>query len=121
MKSQCELHPIIGDFPTGFTHGAMFGAVFVQDRIRVVDVDQDLATLGVLRILLHQSSRTGNRQVADLASCFLATTCLKQLVVAPKGAVDEYEVAGFGPLLPFGVATGQSRRNEDAFPGVLES
>src|SRR5437879_3881510 len=99
----------------------MFGAVFVKDGIRVVDVDQDLATFGVLRILLHQSSRTGNRKVPDLTSCFLAAARLKQLVVTPKGAVEEYEVAGFSPLFPLGIAPRESRRNENLFPGVLES
>ena len=41
--SQFEFHSIIGDFPAGITHGAVFGAVFIQDRIGVVDVNEDAA------------------------------------------------------------------------------
>ena len=58
--------------------------------------------------------------MADLPSCFLATACLEQLVVAPERAVDQHQVARFGPPLPFGVATGQRRRDEDALPSELE-
>ena len=40
-----ELHAIVSDFEAGIQDGAMFGTVFVEDGIGVVDVDQDAAAL----------------------------------------------------------------------------
>src|SRR5260370_20915011 len=59
--------------------------------------------------------------MVDLMGCFLAAASLQQFVVGPEGAIDEYEVTGFNPLLPFGIAARQRWCNEHAFPSVLES
>src|ERR1700753_618479 len=41
--SQFELHAVVGDFEAGIDDGAMFGSALVEDRVGVVDVNQDAA------------------------------------------------------------------------------
>ena len=119
-SSQFELHAIVGDFKAGIQHGAMFGAVLIEDGVGVIDVDQNAAAAGVAGELLEQARCTGERKMADVASGFVAAAGAAELVVAPKGAIDKNDVGGCGELDPFGVAAGQRRRDEEALAAMLE-
>ena len=54
----------------------MFRAVFIEDGIGVVDVNQNFSATGAFRELLEQTVSTGQRQMADFASCSFATAGL---------------------------------------------
>ena len=50
-KSQFKLHPIISNFPARVSHFAVFGTLFIEDRIRVIHVNQNpLPSLYLSRI-----------------------------------------------------------------------
>ena len=46
-ESQLELHAIVGDFEAGIQDGAMLGGALVEDRVGVIDVDQDAAAMRI--------------------------------------------------------------------------
>ena len=56
--SELEVHAIVGDFEAGIQYLAMFVAVFVEDGVGVVHVDQDAAALGALWKLLQEAAWT---------------------------------------------------------------
>src|SRR5689334_21713698 len=91
-----ELHAIVGDFEAGIQHGAVLGAFFVKDGIRVVDVNQDFAALCFRGELLEQALRARERQMADFARRFFAAARAHQFIVAPERAIYESRVGGFG-------------------------
>src|SRR5271156_3421912 len=59
--------------------------------------------------------------MAKFAGGFLAASGADQFGVAPEGAVDEYDIAGGGPVFPAGVAIGQRRRDKQTFPAMIEN
>src|SRR5271169_6518954 len=101
MGSQVELHPIIGDFPTGITHGAKFGALFVQYGIGVVEVDEDALGFSETKRPLKQAALTPERKMPHIASCFSAALGGHEFVVLPECAIKESEVAFVHGALPF--------------------
>src|ERR1700719_541878 len=78
----------------------MLRAVLVENRIGIVDMDQNFASLDVLGVLLQHSARSGERHVTDLASGLLAAAGFNQFVVAPESSVDKGRVAIFDPGTP---------------------
>src|SRR5439155_25774178 len=92
MESQVELHPIIGDFPSGFTHRAVFWALFVQYRIRIDDVNEDTLGLPEAERQPEHAALTPERKLPHIARRFAATLGLNQLVVFPECAVEESQI-----------------------------
>src|SRR6202022_4370633 len=78
----------------------MLRAVFVEDRIGIVDMDQNFASLDVLGVLLEHSAGSGERHVTDLASGLLAAPGFNQFIIAPESSVDKGRVAIFDPGTP---------------------
>src|SRR5438876_119728 len=70
MGSQLELHPIIGDFPPGFTHSAILRALFIQHRIGIVDVDDDPLSLSETKRPLQQATLAPERKVSHRTGGF---------------------------------------------------
>src|SRR5215472_7119428 len=114
-----ELHAIVGDFEAGIQHDAMFGAFFVKDGIRIVDVNQNFAALGFGGKLFEQAVRARERQVADLARGFLGATGAHQFVVAPERSVKESRVSRLGCRLPHRRRTRKRRSKEETFFALL--
>ncbi len=71
----------------------MFGTRFVQDRIRVVEVDEQLAPSDSFSINIFQQAQTLlYRNVSHLVRGLTAALNALQFVVAPKGAVEQEHV-----------------------------
>ena len=85
----------------------MLGAVFIEDGIGAVDVDEDFAAESFFWILIQQTAGPGDGKVSDLASGFFAATGLDEFVVTPKSAINQNEVAGFHPGFPFAIVAGE--------------
>src|SRR5438270_1498279 len=91
--SQVELHPIIGDFPSGFTHRAVFCALFVQYRIRIVDVNEDALGFSKTEGQLQHATFARERKMAHIACGFEAPLGLIQLIVFSEREVEQSQVA----------------------------
>src|SRR5437762_8787796 len=89
MESQVKLHPIIGDFPSGFTHRAVFCALFVQYRIRIVDVNEDALGFSKAEGQPEHTALAPERKMPHIARSLAATLGFNQLVVFPECAVEE--------------------------------
>src|SRR5712692_10892567 len=92
-KSQVELHPIIGDFPTGFTHGAMFGTVFIQHRVRIVDVGDDPLGLSETKWPLQHAALAPEGKMSHIARRPSAALSGDEFVVLPKSAIKKGQIA----------------------------
>ncbi len=113
--------PSIGDFEAGIDDGAMFGSALVEDRIGVVDVNQDAAALRIAREEFEQAVFAGEREMAHVARFLFAAAGLDEFVVAPEGAVEESDAAGGGGFGPVLIAAGDRWRDEDAFSFAFEN
>src|SRR5260370_6706192 len=100
MGSQFELHPIIGDFPSGFTHGEMFGTLFVQHRVCIVDVDENALGLSQTKWPLQHAAFAPEGKVTHVASRSAAALVGYEFVVLPEGAVEEGQIAFLCGALP---------------------
>ena len=69
--------------------GAMFGSALVEDRIRVVDVDQDTAALRIAREEFQQAVFTREREMAHVARLLFAAAGFDEFVIAPESAVEK--------------------------------
>src|SRR4249920_1151009 len=98
----------------------MFGGVFVEDGVSVVDVEQDFPTASVGRELREKAIRTRERDMTNFGSGFLAAASLLHFVAGPEGAVDQNEISGSGGLWPFGASARKGRSDEDFFSGLFE-
>lgn len=98
----------------------MLGARFVEDGVRVVDVEEDLAADGVGGELGEQTVGAGEREMAEPASGFVAAPGGAEFVVGPEGAVDQNGVGTRGELGPFAGAAGQSWSDENLFAVLFE-
>src|ERR1700730_18585311 len=97
-KLQLEFHPIIRNFPACVSHFAVLGTLFVEYRIRVIDVNQDpTASLRGVK-LLKQATWTGKRQVPNFAGRLRPNACGNQFVVTPKRSVEQAEIARASPI-----------------------
>src|SRR5579862_1467788 len=88
-----EFHSIIGDFPAGITDDARFLALVIQYRIRIVDVYEDAARLAGSKWMAEQPAVAPQREVPHLARGFASFLYGVQLVVSPKRAIQNREVA----------------------------
>src|SRR5260370_21160388 len=93
MGSQFELHPIIGDFPSGFTHGEMFGTLFVQHRVCIVDVDENALGLTETKRPLQHAAFAPKRKMTHVASRSSAARRGNEVVGLPEGAVERGYIA----------------------------
>jgi hypothetical protein len=100
MGSQVELHPIIGDFPTGFTHGAMLWTLFVQHRVRIVYVDDDALGFSETKRPLKHAALAPERKMTHIAGRSAAALGLDQLIILPEGAVEKSQVTFINGVLP---------------------
>src|SRR6266851_889360 len=107
-KLHVEAHPIIRNFPACVSHFAAFRAVFVQDRICVVYVNQDPPTRLCKITLREQTIRCGKRNVPNFASRLRPHSCGNQFVLVPECSVKKAKVARSRPVLPFLGASGKS-------------
>src|ERR1700674_1878083 len=80
-KLQVELDAIIRNFPARVSHFTVFGALFIQDRIRVVDVNQDPPALFCRVKLLEQTILSGKRNVPNFARRLRPNPCGNQFVL----------------------------------------
>src|SRR5438128_11293343 len=112
MKSQVELHPISGSLHTDFTHRAMFWALFVQYRIRIVDVNEDTLGLPEAERQPEHAALTPERKMPHIARSFAATLGLNQLVVFPECAVEESQITLIHGVLGAFAQAGAARRVE---------
>src|SRR5580698_8611474 len=118
--SKFELHAVEGDFEAGVNDGAMFGSALVEDRIRVVDVNQDTAALRIAREEFEEAVFTREREMAHVARLLFAAAGFDEFVIAPKSAIEEGDAARGGGFRPVLIAAGDRRRDEDAFSLLFE-
>lgn len=98
----------------------MLGTCFVENRIGVVDVDEDFAADGISWELGQQAVRTGEREMAEFSSGFGGAAGRKEFVVRPEGAVDENGVRARGKFDPLARAARQAGSDEDLFVVLFE-
>src|SRR5438876_1591839 len=90
--SQVELHPIIGDFPSGFTHRAVFCALFVRYRNHSDDMNEDTLGLPEAERQPEHATLAPERKMPHIARSLAATLGFNQLVVFPECAVEETQI-----------------------------
>src|SRR5579864_1260583 len=100
LNLKFDLHSIIRNFPARVSHFPILRAFFVEDRIRVVDVNQDFAGVFGSAKFFEQAAGSGKRQVANFAGGLRACARRNQFVLAPERSVEETEVARSSPFLP---------------------
>src|SRR6266480_1767165 len=100
MGSQVELHPSIGDFPSGFTHSAILRALFIQHRVGIVDVDDNPLSLSETKRPLQQAALAPERKMSHIACRSAAALGLDQLIIFPEGAVEKSQVTFIDGALP---------------------
>src|SRR5467141_4326277 len=115
MGSQVELHPIIGDFPTGFTHGAMLWTLFVQHRVRIVYVDDDALGLSETERPFQHAALARERKMSHIACRSAAALGLDQLIIFPDGAVEKSQVTFIDGALPVFSDSGDAGGVEKSF------
>ena len=98
------------------------GRVLEQDRVGVVDVDERLARSLQSRKRLERPARARQRDVSHVARASLRDAEPGELVVAPEGPVDEYQIARGEPAEHAIVQTGETGNVGDdaATYGVTE-
>ncbi|EAA20316.1 hypothetical protein, partial [Plasmodium yoelii yoelii] len=83
------------NFDPGFAQGTILWRIFIQNRVGVVDVDQDLASIRQGVQDFQHAARTGLRQVAHLTCKLVADAGVTHFVFAPESSVDQEAVRGF--------------------------
>src|ERR1700731_2918813 len=101
IKLQLEFHPIIRNFPACVSHFAVFGTLFIEYRIGVVDMDQDPPTSLRGVALLKQATRPGKRQVPNFPGRLRPDARGNQFVLSPERSVDQTKIARSHPVFPF--------------------
>src|ERR1700740_3393609 len=92
-RLEFDLHSIIRNFPACVSHFPVLGTVFIEDRIRIVDVKQDAPPTLRRPKFLEQAAGTGKRNMPDFARRFRANACGNQFVVTPERSVEQTNVA----------------------------
>src|SRR3984957_8048070 len=93
--SQFDLHAIVGDLDAGGAELRALGPGLIEDRIGVVDVDQDAArTLGQACELLGHAAGAALRQVPQIAGTLVRHADADHLIVTPEGTVHQNAIAG---------------------------
>src|SRR4029077_12899263 len=88
-KLKVDLHPIIRNFPPCVSHFAVLRALFVQDRIRVVDVNKDPPATACTVEFLKQTASSRQRDMANFPRRFRPNAGRSQFVLRPECAVDQ--------------------------------
>lgn len=120
-RSQGELRAVSGDFKAGVADGAMFGGVFVEDGIGVVDVNEDFAGVGVGGELSEQAVASGEGDVAHFAGGFVSAAGFEEFIIGPECSVKKGNVAGSRGLKPLAGDFGDGRSEEEGFTALLEA
>src|ERR1700739_2891676 len=98
----------------------MFGRILVEDRIRVVDVDEDFAARCVGGELREQAVGAGEREVSDFKGGPVGSASAGKFFVGPKCSVNQSDISGGSDFLPCVVFAGKGSGNEDFFAILLE-
>src|SRR6266576_2178768 len=109
IGSQLELHPIIGDFPPGFTHSAILRALFIQHRVGIVNVDDNPLSLSETKRPLQQAMLAPERKMSHIACRSAAALGLDELIIFPERAIEQSEVAFVHGPLPILSKAGYAR------------
>src|SRR5260370_32961932 len=78
----------------------MLGTLFVQHRIRIVDVDDDTLGLSKTEGPLQHAALAPERKMAHIARRPAAAFGLDELVIFPESAIEKGEVAFLHGALP---------------------
>src|SRR5580658_8787065 len=97
--SQFKLHSVMSDFPPRLTHGAVFRALLIENRVGVVQMDQNAADILSDSHAFQKTVRSGQGQVAHLASGLSAAEDADELIVRPERAIQKAEIA-LGRTMP---------------------
>ena len=108
------------DFPSHFTHLAILDALFVQDRVCVVDVNEDAAAATGAGKLLKQAVCARKREMTDRAGSLAGSCCADEFVIAPECAILKHQVAGLGQLFPFVILARKRRRKEQTLASMFD-
>src|SRR5215475_9698328 len=95
MRSHPYLHAIIGDFPTGRLNRGTLARIFAQRRIRVVDVNVDLAADIERRKLLEAAVAARHVHVSDALTSLVEKPLGNHLVFGVERAVKNEERRSF--------------------------
>src|SRR5260370_39302907 len=95
---QLYLPSIFGDLPAGSTHLGALWAVWIKDRIRIVDMQKNLARATKASEFVQAALRGRERDVSHLARGVSAALHLNQLIITPEGAVEEHKIGGVEAL-----------------------
>src|SRR3984893_5569855 len=118
--SQADLHSIIGDVPTGTLDGCALRRILDQNRVRIVDMNINLAADRARRKPLERAFFAAHRDVAHAPGGFLGHTQIYHLVVRESGAVEENERRPGEPLYDSFVDLGAARHVEKALGAVAQ-
>src|SRR5262245_17284094 len=89
--SELDVHSVIRYLDASSFDCRPFWAAFVEDGIRVVDVNENFSGgAREVRQVLQHAARTALGQMPHVARPRLANTGSRELVVAPKGAIDQH-------------------------------
>src|SRR4029077_17128821 len=99
--SQCHLHAIVRHFPARFSNDAVFHALFIQNRIGVVDVNENLAWPIEPGEAFETSTRSRERQVAHLPRSAGHARDGQGFVIAPERPVKKHHVAALQALAQY--------------------
>src|SRR5690606_18484339 len=92
---QTNLHSVVGDLDTCLPQLAAFSRGPIQDRIGIVDVNEDLPLRLERRQLLQHAARPGQRQMPHILGQFAPEPHGGHLVVVPEGAVHHHTIGPF--------------------------
>src|SRR3984893_3442435 len=96
--SQADLHAIIGDVPTGTRDGCALRRILDQNRVRIVDMNINLAADRARRKPLERAFFAAHRHMAHAPGGFLGQAQIYHLVIRESGAVAENERGPSEPL-----------------------
>src|SRR6202171_5929486 len=86
---QFQLPIVLRHFPTGLAHGLMFGTQLIQDRIRVVEMNEHFAPHVNT---LQQTQTLFRRDMSHLVRRLARAQNTQQFVIAPESAVEKKQV-----------------------------
>ena len=115
-----NLHSVIGDVPARRLHCCFFGRSFDQDRVGIVDVDEDAAHMRVARERFQRPARAGDRHVAHAPAGLVAEAVRDHLVVGEERAVEEEGVRGGDALVQVVGDAGAAGRIDEPSPAGLD-
>src|SRR5580704_6149302 len=118
--SQADLHAIKGDIPTGTLDGCALRRILNQNRVRIVDMNINLAADRARRKPLERAFFAAHRDMAHAPGGFLGQAQIYHLVVRESGAVEENERGTGEPLDDSIVDLGAARHVVKALVAVAK-